>query len=119
MNKDYATNPLWMLCQENLKRMQLLRDSLDVVKTVDTNDELDTLELLLEGCDALHDLRLFEAFIKLLRVDADGECTDCDNFTLEFDCIRSSRQSSVILLVNEPMLEISGSYNILAQLLRK
>jgi hypothetical protein len=39
-----APDPLRVLREEELERVQLLRNTLDVVKAVDANDELDTLK---------------------------------------------------------------------------
>lgn len=48
-----------MLAQEELERVQLLRDALDVVQAVDADDDLDALEPALERFDAiLHALLL-------------------------------------------------------------
>jgi len=85
-----------------------LRNTLDVIKTVNTDDELDILELFLEGCDAFDDLRLFEAFIELFGVDADRERANSNDLTLEFDCVRGSRQSSANSLADVHMSEVAA-----------
>lgn len=87
MNQHDLANPFRMFCQEDFKRVQLLRNTLDVVKTVNTDDQLDTLELLLKCLDAFHDLGLLETFLELLRIDTDRECTNSDDLALKFDCV--------------------------------
>jgi hypothetical protein len=42
-----------VLREEQLERVQLLRDALDVVEPVDANDDLDTLEAALKLFDPL------------------------------------------------------------------
>lgn len=49
---DFA-DPLWVLLEKHFESVQLLRHSLDVVETVDSDDDLDTFESSLEICDAL------------------------------------------------------------------
>ena len=56
--EDNLANPLRVLGKEDLESVQLLGHTLDIIQTVDTDNELDALELLLERCDALLDLGL-------------------------------------------------------------
>lgn len=44
-----------MLCEEELESVELLRHALDIVESVDTNNNLDAVEALLEHSDALLD----------------------------------------------------------------
>ena len=53
LRKDNLPDPLWMLSEEELECVELLGNALDIVKTVDANDDLDTIEALLERCDTL------------------------------------------------------------------
>ncbi len=53
--KDNPADPLGMLCEEKLECVELLRHALDIVESVDTNDDLDAVEALFEGSDALLD----------------------------------------------------------------
>lgn len=52
----YLADPLWVLSQEDLERVKLLGNTLDVVQSVDSDDELDALELSLELLDSLLDV---------------------------------------------------------------
>jgi len=96
-----------MLRKEQLKRVQLLRDALDVVQTVDTNDDLAALETLLKLLETSLYLDLVDALRKalvtgdvetrgltyvheLLRVNSDGECCDVRVSPLEFDTVGHS-----------------------------
>jgi phytoene dehydrogenase-like protein len=56
--EDNLANPLRVLGKEDLESVQLLGHTLDVVQAVDTDNELDALELLLERCDTFLDLGL-------------------------------------------------------------
>lgn len=51
--ETYFADPLRMLRQEELERMHLLRDTLDVVQPINANDDLDALEPLLERGDSV------------------------------------------------------------------
>jgi hypothetical protein len=51
--KDDLSNPLRVLCEEEFECVELLRNTLDIVKSVDTDDDLNAVEALLEGSDAL------------------------------------------------------------------
>ena len=53
--KNDLSDPLWVLSEEELERVELLGDALDIVKTIDADDDLDAVEALLEGCDPLLD----------------------------------------------------------------
>lgn len=49
-----------MLRQEELESVELLRDTLDVVQTINTYDDLATAEALLELLETRNDLRLLQ-----------------------------------------------------------
>jgi hypothetical protein len=53
--KDNPADPLGMLCEEKLESVELLRHALDIVESVDTNDNLDAVKALFERSDALLD----------------------------------------------------------------
>ena len=93
LHQDNLANPLRVLSKEDLESVQLLRYTLDVVQTVNTDNKLDTLELLLKSCDALLDLGLLQPLVELLGVDTDGEGTDGNDLALELNAIRSCRQT--------------------------
>lgn len=42
----YLPYPFWMLREEELKCMQLLRNALDIIQSIDTYNELHALETL-------------------------------------------------------------------------
>lgn len=56
--QNNLSNPFWVVAEEYLERMKLLGYTLDVIKTVNTDHQLDALELLFEGGNALLDLLL-------------------------------------------------------------
>jgi hypothetical protein len=95
LNQHNLANPFGVFCQENFKSVKLLGNTLDVIKTINTDNEFDTLELLLECLNALHNLGLFKPFLEFLGINTDGECTDGDNLALEFDCVGRCWQSAV------------------------
>jgi hypothetical protein len=76
--------------------MQLLGHTLDVVKAVDTNNELDALELLLKRCDAFLDLGFLETFVELFRVNTDRERANRNDLALELDAIWRCRQTPIL-----------------------
>ena len=96
LNQDDLANPLGVLGEENLKSVQLLRNALDVIQTIHTDDELHALELALKGSNALLNLGLFQTILKLFWVNADGESTDSDNLALELNAVGGSRETTVI-----------------------
>lgn len=97
LDENDLANPLRVLSKKNLESMQLLRHTLDVVQTVDTDNELDALELLLECCNALLNLGLLKALIELLRVDTDGECANGDDLALELNTIRCGSETPALV----------------------
>lgn len=52
------SDPFWVLSEEELEGVQLLGDSLDVVESVNSDNQLDTVEPLLELLDSLLHRRL-------------------------------------------------------------
>ena len=95
MDQHNLADPFGVFCQENLESVELLRNTLDVIETVNTDNQLDTLELLLECLDTLGNLRLLEAFFELLGINTDRECTDGDDLALELDCVGRCWQSTI------------------------
>lgn len=87
-------DPLRVLIQEHFEGVQLLRDALDVVQTVDSDDELDALELLLQLRDSLLDRGLLQSLGELLRVDSDWEGTNGAQLTFVFDAVGGGREAS-------------------------
>ena len=67
LRKDNLADPFRMLCQEELERVQLLGDTLDVVQTVNANDDLHAVEALLERGDALLDTLLLQILQSKVR----------------------------------------------------
>lgn len=53
LRKDDLPNPLWVLGEEELECMELLGNALDIVEAVNADNNLDSVEALLEGCDTL------------------------------------------------------------------
>ena len=53
-------NPFRMLCEEEFESVQLLWNTLDVIETVDTNDDFHATETLLELGDTVDDGLSFE-----------------------------------------------------------
>lgn len=51
---DFA-DPFWVLCKEQLHRMELLRNSLYVIETIHTNDDLHPTKSLLQLVNAVLD----------------------------------------------------------------
>jgi hypothetical protein len=50
-----------MLREEKLKRMQLLRHTLDIIQPIHSNDQFDALKPLFQFRNTLLDLRLLDA----------------------------------------------------------
>lgn len=73
--------------------------ALDVIETVDTNNQLDAFELACECGDTLLDILLLEALDKLLGIDTDGEGTNSDEFAIIVDAVRGGRGLTVDTLV--------------------
>ena len=65
----YLSDPLWMLCQEQLQCMKLLWYALDVIQSVDTNNNLDAIESLLK----LSNARIHGVLFQILQFSLDEE----------------------------------------------
>lgn len=73
LHEDNLAPPLRMLAQKHLHGVQLLRDTLDVIQSVDTDYDLAALEGLLQLLDSLLDGVLLQPVGELVHVDTDGE----------------------------------------------
>ena len=91
--EDNLADPLGVLGQEDLERVELLGHALDVVEAVHTDDELDALELAAQRGYALLHLGLLESLDELVRVDADGEGADGDELALPVDAAGGRRRA--------------------------
>jgi hypothetical protein len=104
--------------QEDFESMQLLWNTLDVVEAIDTNDDFDTLELLLELRDALLHLWLLQSLVELFWVNSDWKCADSNDLALELDTVGSGREAAG--RVSNGLLCVSMyTYRMREQLLRK
>jgi hypothetical protein len=95
LNQHNLTDPFGVFCQEDFKGVKLLGDTLDVIKAVNTDNQFDALELLLECLDTLRNLGLLEPFLEFLRINTDRECTDGDDLALELDRVGRCWQLAV------------------------
>lgn len=93
LDKDDLSDPLGVLLEEDLHGVELLRDTLDVVETVDTDDELDALEATAEGRDALLNFLLLEGLVELARLDTDRERADRGVAADELDAVRGALEA--------------------------
>ena len=53
LRKDDLPDPLWVLGEEELECVELLGNALDIVEAVNPNNDLDSVEAVLESCDTL------------------------------------------------------------------
>jgi hypothetical protein len=81
-----------VLVQKGLERVQLLRDTLDVIQSIDSDDDLDALETLLQLSQTLLYGGLLETLDELHGFDTDGEGTDVSVSTLEPETVGHGRQ---------------------------
>ncbi len=90
LNENNFANPFGMLAEENFQSMEFLWNALDVVESVDANNEFDTVELAFERCDTFLHFWLFEAFFEFRGIDADGKSANCDHLAVVFYTIGCS-----------------------------
>jgi hypothetical protein len=81
--------------------MEFLRNTLDVVKTIDSDNELYALEFALKGCNTLLYLWLPQSLVELLGVNANGKSANGDDLALKLDSVRGRRKSPLNLSVRE------------------
>lgn len=99
-----------MLSEEYFESVQFLGNALDVVKPIDTDDDLALFKALLKLVQALLDAGEFDTFHKLPGVDADGERAHLNPASFELDavglgfktkdaCTRAQEVTSVVVCV--------------------
>lgn len=81
-----------MLSQEDFERVELLGDTLDVIQTVDTDDNLASLESLLQRLESVLHSVLTETLDELHGLDTDWVSTNLSVSAFEFDTVWHSRQ---------------------------
>jgi hypothetical protein len=59
LHKDDLPDPLRVLCEEKLECVEFLGNALDIIEAVNADNNLDSVEALLEGCDTLLNRLLF------------------------------------------------------------
>lgn len=84
---SHLSDPFRVLLQEKLKRSHFLGYALDIIQTIDTNNQLDAAESPLELLDPRLDLRFLNAIDELLGIDADGEGADVAVLAIELDTV--------------------------------
>lgn len=88
----YLSNPFGVLSEENFKGMELLRNSFDVVKPVNTDYNPTLIETALQLTEPLLHGGVLEALDKLPRVDTNGERPHLSVATFKLDAVRLSLQ---------------------------
>src|ERR1700733_3020743 len=81
-----------MVSQKDFESVELLGNALDIIKAVNSNHQLNALELLFKGGDALFDFLLSQPFRELVRIDTDRKSANSDNLAFKLDAIWGSRQ---------------------------
>lgn len=60
LHQDYLANPLGMLFEEHFHGMKLLRNTLDVIKPINADDDLDTFKPTSESCNTIDNALLLQ-----------------------------------------------------------
>mmetsp|Transcript_1829 Transcript_1829/g.4135 ORF Transcript_1829/g.4135 Transcript_1829/m.4135 type:complete len:224 (-) Transcript_1829:1537-2208(-) len=79
LNELYAVGPLRVILEELLERDELVRDTLDIVHSVDTQQQLLAVEAPLQLDDLVLELGALEHGLKLGDVNASRESIDGDS----------------------------------------
>jgi hypothetical protein len=93
LEEDDLSDPLGVLVQETLDGVKFLRDSLDVIQSIDSDDDLDTLETFLQLSQPFGNDRLFQSVDKLHGLDSDRESTDVGVSSFEPETVGHGLQS--------------------------
>jgi hypothetical protein len=94
LDKHHLAYPLGVLVQENLQGVQLLRNTLDVIETINSDDELDALELFLQLRNPFLNRRLLQALRELLGINADREGPDSSQPSFILDAVWRGGEAS-------------------------
>jgi hypothetical protein len=84
-------DPFGVLSEEDFETLELLGQTLDVVQSVDTDDNLLALEFSLQVSGPLEDTGPLDGFDESIRVDTDGEGSDLGESTFILDSIGLGR----------------------------
>jgi len=98
--KAHFSNPLRVFCQEQLKSVKLLRNSLNVIQSIYSDDQLDTVESLLELLDSLLNRRSFQALSNRTRTSSENQ--------FRFEATRCLSLSSI--KANSPQRTVQARY---------
>ena len=78
LKQDDLAAPLRVLLQEELERLEFVRDALDVIEPVDSEEHLLAVEPPLQIDDLILHRRLLKARLEAVWIDADGESVHSD-----------------------------------------
>ena len=76
-----------MFSKEDLQGVQLLRHTLDIIQTINTDNQLNALELLLQELNTVSCRCLLELPVELLWVDTNWEGSNGHIFTLQLNSV--------------------------------
>lgn len=93
LDEDNLANPFWVLGEEDLEGVEFLWHALDVVKTVDADDELDAFKLAAEGGYTFLNFRLLETLDEVIWVNADRKSSNGHEATLPLNTSRRRRRA--------------------------
>jgi hypothetical protein len=74
--------------------VKFLRNALDVIQTIHSYNEFNTLKFPLKCSDAFLHLWLLEAFFEFFWVYANWESANCNHLALKFNAIGSCRKAT-------------------------
>lgn len=93
LDQHNFADPLGVLGKESLECLEFLRYTFDVIQTVNTDDDLDTLKSSFQRTKTLDNGFFLKTFDKLVRVDTDGIGADLAVSAVKFNTVRLSLET--------------------------
>lgn len=93
LDQHNFADPLGVLGKESLKCLELLRDTFDIIQTVDTDDDLDAVKPCFQRTKAFDNGFFLKTFDKLVWIDTDGEGADLAISAVKFNTVRLSLET--------------------------
>lgn len=93
LDQHNFADPLGVLGKESLERLEFLRDTLDIVQTVNTDDDLDAIKPRFQRTEAFDNGFFLKTFDELVRVDTNGVGADLAISPVKFNTVRLSLET--------------------------
>ena len=89
----YLFDPFWVLREEDLETLQFLGQTLDIIQSINTDNNLLALKLCFQAPSPFENTGFLDSFNESVWVDTDWESSNLCESSFEVDSIRFSLET--------------------------